>query len=344
MNCGQQASSRLQSFQANSSSRASDNVLDLNQSIQQREQNGQPAKSLHGLHAKQFHTQNQPQSQPVQGNTIPGAEDAQKSEEIDTAAQATQNEPGEQSHYVEAAPTHVTPATYSLQEATQETPRQSSRETMETTYMEPHRVYSLKNDPQPQQNDTPESVQQLENYELPSVEPVNTEPTAPSHKKGWLQKLSPSSLFNQSAIRVGTIGLCIVLLAGYVTYLNYPNIAVRVAASRANVNASMPEYVPDGYGFNGPVAYGQGKLTITFGGKDGIISLSQSKTQWDSQSLLENYINRRTSHYETYRQNGLTIYTYDNRHAAWVNGGTLYTIDSETYLSQNEIVNMASSL
>jgi hypothetical protein len=59
---------------------------------------------------------------------------------------------------------------------------------------------------------------------------------------------------------------------------------------------------------------------------------------------LTNYINRKTSDYETYRENGLTIYTYDNRHAAWVNGGTMYTINSETYLSQQDIVNIASSM
>lgn len=214
--------------------------------------------------------------------------------------------------------------------------------------MEPHQVYPLKPDSAAQQPDTSaatvEHSQQLEDYALPPVEATPPQNTGMQQKQSWFRRLLPSNLLGHAAVRVGTAGLCILLLAGYVTYLNYPNIAVRVAASRANVNASMPEYVPGDYDFSGPVAYGSGRLTINFSNQGQTISLSQSQTQWDSQSLLTNYINRRTSDYETYRQNGLTIYTYDNRHAAWVNGGTMYTIDSETYLSQQEIVNMASSL
>lgn len=149
---------------------------------------------------------------------------------------------------------------------------------------------------------------------------------------------------NMVWMRLATVTAGMLLLVGYVTYLNYPNIAVKVAASRANIGASMPGYVPGGYNFDGPVAYSSGKLTLTFSGRDGTIALTQSNTRWDSESLLDNHVRQQTSKYSTYQENGLTIYTYDNRYAVWVNGGLMYRIETSDYLNPDDIVKMASSL
>lgn len=367
MNCGQRATERLQRFQNGSTVAApgaTDNVLDLKQPAAPQTagqppaptRSNPPTKSLHGMHARTLHTQGAarqtstidtpPEAQPAESTTT-AAETMtsnQLADDATMAARAELNRQVEAAAYT-AAPTE-TDTTYRTQPqyAQSNTPQGAT----EVTHMEPHQVYPLKTDSATQQPDTSESPAensyQLEDYELPPVETMPPQNTGMQQKQSWFRRLSPVNLMDHAAIRVGTAGLCILLLAGYVTYLNYPDIAVRVAASRANVNASIPEYIPDDYDFNGPIVYGNGQLTINFRDQDQTISLSQSQTQWDSQSLLTNYINRRTSDYETYQQNGLTIYTYDNRHAAWVNGGTMYTIDSETYLSQQEIVNMASSL
>lgn len=149
---------------------------------------------------------------------------------------------------------------------------------------------------------------------------------------------------NMAWMRLATVTAGMLLLVGYVTYLNYPNIAVRVAASRANIGATMPGYVPNGYDFSGPIAYNTGKLTLTFSGNGGTIALSQSNTRLDSESLLDNHVRQQTSKYSTYQENGLTIYTYDNRFAVWVNGGLMYQIESSDYLNPDDIVKMASSL
>lgn len=213
--------------------------------------------------------------------------------------------------------------------------------------MEPFQVYPLKSDSPGYNQVSLNSEQHLAETELPPVEQAEFDQSDSSDTKRRKPRNAPwLRLFDKTAVRVGVVSMCIVLLAGYVTYLNYPNIAVKVAASRANIDATMPEYTPGGYEFNGPVAYDQGRLTISFQNQreDATIAVTQSSTQWDSQSLLENYINYQTSRYETYRENGLTIYTYNNRNAAWVNGGTLYQIESETFLSQNDIIKMASSM
>ena len=59
--------------------------------------------------------------------------------------------------------------------------------------------------------------------------------------------------------------LALLLIAGYLTYLNLPNISMRVAAVRAGISANYPNYQhPDGYRFAGPITYQPGEVNITF--------------------------------------------------------------------------------
>ncbi|MEX0934286.1 MAG: DUF4367 domain-containing protein [Candidatus Saccharimonadales bacterium] len=160
-----------------------------------------------------------------------------------------------------------------------------------------------------------------------------------------LPKVRLTNLFNTNFVRVTAVVISMIVLTGYVTYLNYPNMAVRVAASRASIDASMPGYLPTGYSFSGPVAYSPGRLVVNFERSDNDrITLSQSTTRWDSNSLLEEHIKLRTSTFTTYRDKGLTIYTFDGKHAVWVNGGVLYEIEVEGDLDPEEIVRIAGSL
>lgn len=208
---------------------------------------------------------------------------------------------------------------------------------VQTTVMQPHQTYPVKagaaNDVAPEYPQTPEFTP----IEGTSEESQNQKP---ERSKGKV-----ASMFSGRLWRGAVAALCMVVLAGYITYLNYPNIAVKVAANRADIDAAIPGYLPGGYDFSGPVAYGSGQLTINFqAGEDQNITLSQSKSKWDSSSLLENYVQRQTSTYDTFHENGLTIYTFDGRYAAWVNGGMMYRIESDRELDVDEIVKMASSL
>ncbi len=322
--CGKQAQQRLQNFQPDQSPQQPANILDLNQA-QARNTADQPNKSLHGLHARRFH-----------GN-------ATETEKPSTPDPATAKNTEDASTGMENQLSDANTAVVSPPEP--ESPPMETAETMPAVPMEPHQVYPLKSDSPAYNTGVLDAGHTFPDSELPTLN--QNEPDSiydkPAKNK-WLAGLRFLNPFNKTALRATTISLCVVLLAGYVTYLNYPNLAVRVAASRANIDATMPKYTPRGYGFNGPVSYGQGQLTITFEKQGDTISLSQAKTQWDSQSLLKNYINYQTSHYETYRENGLTIYTYDNQNAVWVNGGVLYKIESDSYLSQTDIVKMASSM
>ena len=137
----------------------------------------------------------------------------------------------------------------------------------------------------------------------------------------------------------------IMLLGGYLSYINMPHLSVRVAAAQAGISASYPSYVPDGYRFYGPVAFSDGKVTLDFAANGGTTNyqISQKKTSWDSQAVLDNFVAAKTKDYAINSAGGLTVYTYGSN-AAWVDRGILYTIDGDAPLAPTQILHIAQSL
>lgn len=147
-----------------------------------------------------------------------------------------------------------------------------------------------------------------------------------------------------TAILSATFAL--VLLGGYFTYLNMPTLSVRVAAAQAGIDASFPNYRPDGYSLSGPVTYSDSRVSMLFKSNSGVqnFSINQSKSSWNNEAVLDNYVTPRAgSNYIPYSERGLTIYTFDDN-AAWVNGGILYTIEGNAPLSSEQIRRIATSL
>ncbi len=145
---------------------------------------------------------------------------------------------------------------------------------------------------------------------------------------------------------ITSAAFALLLLGGYFTYLNMPNLSVRVAAAQAGINASYPEYRPDGYGLKGPIGYSDGQVSMKFAANAGPQSytVSEQKSGWDSSAVLDNYVKGKAGdNYITYNERGLTIYTFDGN-AAWVNGGILYTISGDAPLSSDQIRRIAVSM
>lgn len=145
---------------------------------------------------------------------------------------------------------------------------------------------------------------------------------------------------------LSTAGIALMLLAGYFTYINMPNLSVRVAAAQAGIDASYPGYQPDGYSLSGPVAYSSGQVTMKFASNTGSqnFTVAQTKSNWDSGAVLDNFVKQKAGeNYLTYNDQGLTIYTFDSN-AAWVNGGILYTVSGDAPLSGDQIRRIATSM
>lgn len=147
-------------------------------------------------------------------------------------------------------------------------------------------------------------------------------------------------------LSMASASLAILLLGGYFTYLNMPQISTRVAAAQAGIAASYPTYHPTGYSLSGPVAYDEGSVSMKFAANASPqnFTLSQSRSGWDSSAVLDNYVTPKVGdNYSATTMNGLTIYTYGTN-AVWVNGGILYSISGNAPLSSDQIGRIAISL
>lgn len=305
----------------------SSNLLDLSQRLQAKSQGSpravQPAQGLHGV--SQAGAQNAAQSQPATKKNIGGLRPATRNLRI------SKFPPG----LKEISPTE----------------RQEEAEPAPPVTLTPHQSYKV--NPKTARADLEAAIALHHARHEPRQAPLTQDhqpvpvPEKPARK--WRKLLTAlPSLFQQRPrlASASAIVLSVVILAGYVAYLNYPSIALKVAANRAGIDAQLPRYRPPGYAFQGPVNYTSGQVTIRFAANSdaGFVTLTQRQTDWDSASLRENLVSRKSSNYLTFQENGLTIYVYNGSNAAWVNQGTLYTIEGNNFLNSDQIIRMATSL
>lgn len=140
------------------------------------------------------------------------------------------------------------------------------------------------------------------------------------------------------------------LVLGLILFAIYrfiPSVSVGVASAQAGVEASYPEYVPDGYSLSHPVTYSDGEVALKFksNSNDNSYTITQTRSSWDSSAVLDNVVKPAAGeNYITTKERGLTVYSYGNN-AAWVNGGILYVISSDNApLSGEQIRHIATSL
>jgi hypothetical protein len=133
----------------------------------------------------------------------------------------------------------------------------------------------------------------------------------------------------------------------YIWRINYPSLAFKIASAKAGISATMPGYVPAGYNLGGRIQTNPGTVSYSLlgGSSDNRISVTQSKTDWDSQALAENYVAPKAENYLALQAQGLTIYVLGKNEATWVNKGTWYKLDSKGQdLNQDQIIKIATSL
>jgi hypothetical protein len=174
------------------------------------------------------------------------------------------------------------------------------------------------------------------------IEATSRMPTKPARQIKLKKRVSTA----RRRLNIAAISLAVLVFGGYLTYLNMPQISTRVAASQAGINAQYPSYHPTGYSLSGPVAFNNGVVSMKFAANTSpqAYTVTQSRSNWDSSAVLENYVQPKAGeHYTTTQSNGLTIYTYD-KSAAWVNGGILYTIDGSANLTPEQIQHIAVSM
>lgn len=187
---------------------------------------------------------------------------------------------------------------------------------------------------------------------IPHIEQKTAQEMKNEALQAALAKPSTSNAPLKNTFRIGKrpaimiLVAVLVIAAGVVSYISFPSISVQIAATRAGIKATYPQYHPDGYHIDGPVTYSDGKVVINYKANTGSSSfvLTQAESSWDSSAVLDNIVRTKVKEeYLTNQEQGLTIYTFKGN-AAWVNGGILYTIEGDAPLTGEQLRKIATSL
>jgi hypothetical protein len=143
--------------------------------------------------------------------------------------------------------------------------------------------------------------------------------------------------------RIGAAFASVLVLIGFIAYMNMSTIELKVASMQAGFHAQLPSFKPVGYALNGGVHASNGIVSFKFQSGDSSFEVQQQSSNWDSQTLLDNVVATAANSHRTFQNDGRTVYIYGNN-ATWVNGGVLYNMKVSGDLSNQQVVNVASSM
>jgi hypothetical protein len=137
----------------------------------------------------------------------------------------------------------------------------------------------------------------------------------------------------------------VIVIGGFVTYVNKNSMQLQVASVKAGFKASMPTYEPEGYKKQ-PALTDNGKVAINYMAPDASsgFTLTQEASDWDSQTLFDTVVAESKTQFQTVQSSGRTIYVYGDNDAAWVDGGVLYKITGNAALKSDQIIKLAASM
>jgi hypothetical protein len=168
-----------------------------------------------------------------------------------------------------------------------------------------------------------------------------------AHKVRKRGRMATKLGLSRRVAAIGTSLVALLVLGAFFAYQNVPNFAMRIAAARAGFNARMPDYKPSGFSFKSPIKYTPGEVVVSFKSNTAdnrAYTVTQRESNWNSDSLLANYVVGQDSQYQTFQEQDRTIYTYDENNATWVNEGVWYQLESTADLTSDQIINIAESL
>lgn len=169
---------------------------------------------------------------------------------------------------------------------------------------------------------------------------------ATSHNEKFEPKSKRRSKKRSKLVTYSAGALAAILLVGFVAYQNIPNIAVRYAAARAGVKANLPGYQPAGFALGSRIQYNPGQITLSYSSNtdDRGFTITQRESNWNSDTLMSNYVASKSEQVQTYEDKGRTIYLYGESNATWISGGIWYDIDGKSLLNSDQLIRIATSM
>lgn len=217
-----------------------------------------------------------------------------------------------------------------------------------------HTSVEVKKPNQPSLKAPPMTIQQLEDKFRSSVvdpfEEAMKEASSHIHELHNVEDPSQrlKKIFHPFGSKARTSLTAVIVISAFTIglYQTVPSVKVKMASLQASIPASLPSYKPAGFGIEGPIKAEPGKVVVNYksNSENSEYKLTQQASNWSSQALLNNQVLATAKPFETYQQNGKTVYVYDNNNAVWVDSGILYSIESNTNLDSDQLLKIAESL
>jgi hypothetical protein len=146
---------------------------------------------------------------------------------------------------------------------------------------------------------------------------------------------------------LGSATLVAVVIGSFLAYTRVPSVAMKVASTKAGINAALPTYQPAGFSVRGPITTSPGEISVSYksNSDERDFKLTQKTSSWNSEALLGNFVETaKQASYQTFQSAGRTIYIYDGSNATWVDGGIWYKIEGNSSLNSDQLLRIANSL
>jgi hypothetical protein len=174
---------------------------------------------------------------------------------------------------------------------------------------------------------------------------------ADSHKQAMRRQISSKNPLKRIRymsrwITLSAAVFAVLSVGGFLAYQKLPQVAIKLAASRAHIRASVPGYKPSGFNVAGPINYAQGAVTIHYKSalSNQAFTLVQKQSNLDSTAVASTVVPTNST-VQTSQVGGNTVYIYGaGNDAAWVNNGVLYTIKNNASLPSDQLIKIVQSL
>lgn len=173
---------------------------------------------------------------------------------------------------------------------------------------------------------------------------------ADAHRQNLRSRASGPLKFVQRLPRWLTVLILMVVVVGFggiVAWQKVPQLSLKVASSRAHVDASIPGYVPYGFSLASPINYKSGSVDLTLrsaADNSKTVTITQTASNLDSQSLKSNVIPASTP-VQTTQVNGTPVYIYGkSNNAVFKKGDSEVKITNNAQLPADELSNIAKGL
>jgi len=136
-----------------------------------------------------------------------------------------------------------------------------------------------------------------------------------------------------------------ILILAVVVAQNLPNVRLQMASAKAGFSAGLPTYRPAGYSL-GQLNYSDGVVAAQFqSNSDGRrYTITQQRSSWSNASLRDSFVAPADAHYQAVEAGGRTIYLYGGHNATWINGGIWYVVQANNSFSDDQLIELATSL